>query len=263
MKYIDIHAHLNDLKYESNEIDEVINKAEESNVVAIINAGWDLQSSKTAKALSNTHKSLFFCCGIHPENVEGYNEKSISEVEKLADDKKCVAIGEIGLDYHYEGFDKDRQKKIFIEQLELAHSLNLPVVIHSRDCPSDMTELIKQNKNLLKDGVLLHCFSESAEIAREMMKFDVFFSFGGAVTFKNAKNIYTLKDVIPVEKILSETDCPYMTPHPHRGERNEPKYIPLIVTKLAEIYSVEEEKLAGTIIKNAFCMFPKLMESDL
>ena len=249
--FIDVHAHLNDKKFEN--IDEIITNAEQAGVEKIITAGYDITSSIEGLEIANKHTGVFATVGIHPENTDDVEENYLDKLKELCKDKKVVAIGEIGLDYHFRSDNKDLQKKILIEQIALANELNLPVVLHCRDAIGDMMTLLQEHR--LKRESLLHCYSGSIESAREFMKLGFSFSFGGVVTFKNASNVINVISNLPLEKIMIETDCPYMAPVPFRGKMNEPKFIPYIAEKIAEIKSLSVEEIAEKTTKNAEKMF--------
>lgn len=249
--FIDVHAHLNDKKFEN--IDDIITNAEQAGVEKIITAGYDITSSIEGLEIANKHTGVFATVGIHPENTDDVEENYLDKLKELCKDKKVVAIGEIGLDYHFRSDNKDLQKKILIEQIALANELNLPVVLHCRDAIGDMMTLLQEHR--LKRESLLHCYSGSIESAREFMKLGFSFSFGGVVTFKNASNVINVISNLPLEKIMIETDCPYMAPVPFRGKMNEPKFIPYIAEKIAEIKSLSIEEIAEKTTKNAEKMF--------
>lgn len=246
--FIDVHAHLDAFE----DVEKVIDDAKINGVEKIITAGYNLASSKKCVELAKKYPGVYAVIGLHPENIEDENADYLSELKVLAKNKKVVGIGEIGLDYHY-GKDKERQKKIFVEQIELANLLNLPIVIHSRDAMGDTMEILKSHK--VKNGGLMHCYSGSVESARELKKLGFSFSFGGVCTFKNAKNVCAVIEDLSMDSIMLETDCPYLAPVPHRGERNEPKYIPLIAEKIAELKNIELDEVAKITTNNAKNIF--------
>ena len=249
--FIDVHAHLNDKKFEN--IDDIITSAEQAGVEKIITAGYDITSSIDGLEIANKHTGVFATVGIHPENADDVEENYLDKLKELCKNKKVVAIGEIGLDYHFRSDNKDLQKKILIEQIALANELNLPVVLHCRDAIGDMMTLLQEHR--LKRESLLHCYSGSIESAREFMKLGFSFSFGGVVTFKNASNAVNVVINLPIEKIMLETDCPYLAPEPYRGKMNEPKFIPFIAQKVADIKNLSVEEIAEKTTKNAEKMF--------
>ncbi len=246
--FIDVHAHLDAFE----DVEKVINDAKINGVEKIVTAGYNLASSKICVELAKKYPDVYAVIGLHPENIEDENADYLSELKVLAKNEKVVGIGEIGLDYHY-GKDKERQKKIFVEQIEIANLLNLPIVIHSRDAMGDTMEILKKHK--VKNGGLMHCYSGSIESARELKKLGFSFSFGGVCTFKNAKNVCAVIEDLSMDSIMLETDCPYLAPVPHRGERNEPKYIPLIAERITELKNMQIEEVARITTNNAKNIF--------
>lgn len=259
--YIDVHCHLTGDEYESvGGVEETIARAEESGVKRMICSGFDLPSAYAAAALAERFESVYFCVGFHPSELKKYREGDLDELERLATHKKCVAIGEIGLDYHFDDNPpKELQKELFVRQLVLADKAGLPVVVHSRDGAFDTLTILQENAGLLKKSGLLHCYSYSAETAAELLNLGLYFSFGGTATFKNAKKVHGSVQRIPVSRILSETDCPYLTPEPYRGTfPNQPKYIPHIVKRLATLKETDEETMRRQIYENAKTLFFKM-----
>ena len=259
--YIDVHCHLTGDEWEEDGgIDGVLARANSAGVEQVICSGFDMPSSKTALALAEKYDGVYFCAGFHPSELHKYKEGDLEELEKLCRHEKCVAVGEIGLDYHFDDNpEKPVQKELFIKQLQLADKLGLPVVIHSRDSALDTRELLESHASLLKQGGLMHCYSYSAEMVERFLKLGLYFSFGGPCTFKNAKKVYDSVCAVPAQRILSETDCPYLTPVPFRGTfPNEPKNIPYIVARLAELKTLDETALKTQIQTNAHALFRKL-----
>ena len=251
MELIDAHGHLNDEKFD--DVSAVVDRAKERGVIAHVCASCNLSSSKKAVELAKQFDIVYAAVGFHPENVNEFDKNLISEIEKLAKNDKVVAIGEIGLDYYYERETKEEQKEIFANQIDLANKLNLPVVIHSREAMGDTLEILK--KHSPKKESLMHCYGGSIESARELMKLGFSFSFGGLLTFKNATNVIEVVKQIPIERILLETDCPYMTPVPYRGQRNEPSYIVYTADMLAKIKGLTLEEVAKVTTQNARRLF--------
>lgn len=249
--FIDVHAHLNDEKFEN--VESIVENALSEKVNKIITAGFDISSSRKNLEIASRFPNVFATIGIHPEMVDELEKDYLEVLKDMSKNKKVVAIGEIGLDYHFKDDNKELQKEIFVKQIELANFLDLPVVVHSRDAMGDTLELLK--KHPPKKESLLHCYSGSIESAKEFIKLGFSFSFGGVVTFNNAKNVVKVVEELPIEKIMLETDCPYMAPVPFRGKRNEPMYIPYIARKITEIKNIEVEKIAETTTKNAEKMF--------
>ena len=259
--YIDVHCHLTGGEYEEiGGIEGVLARAKENGVGLVICSGFDLTSSVIAKELSEKYDEVYFCAGFHPSELEKYNEGDLEEIKKLCRHEKCVAVGEIGLDYHFEDNPpSERQRELFIRQLVLADELGLPVVLHSRDAAQETLELLQVHKGLLKKGGLMHCYSYSPEMTRDFLELGLSFSFGGPSTFKNAKKVQESVQRIPATRILSETDCPYLTPVPYRGVfPNEPKNVKHIVQNMAVLRNENEEELKKQILQNAKELFFKL-----
>ena len=261
VKLIDVHCHLTGEEYLTvGGMEEVLRRAKEAGVERMICSGFDLTSSRIARDLSERFEEIYFCAGFHPSELGKYREGDLEEISALCAHEKCVAVGEIGLDYHFEDNPaREVQKELFIRQLNLANELGLPVVLHSRDSAEDTLQLLKAHKHLLKKGGLMHCYSYSAELMQEFIKLGLYFSFGGPSTFKNARKVQECVERIPAHLLLSETDCPYLTPVPYRGVfPNEPKNIKPIVENMAKLRNEEEEELAKRIFDNAKTLFFKL-----
>jgi len=251
MKLIDAHGHLNDEKFD--DVKDVVARAEEQGLEAMICSSCNLFSSQKAVELSKQYEIVFANVGFHPENVDEITPNSLSEIEKLAKQEKVVAIGEIGLDYYWRQDNKEKQKEVFIKQIELANKLDLPIVVHTREAMGDTLEILRQHK--VKMPSLMHCFGGSLESAQELLKLGFSFSFGGLVTFKNAKKVVEVVKGLPMENILLETDCPYMTPVPFRGERNEPKNVVYVADEIARIKGLTIEGVAKMTTENAKRIF--------
>jgi len=247
---IDAHAHLDDEAFDSDR-DEVIQKIKETGML-IINAGSDMKTSKFSVELSQKHGFIHACVGIHPHEAAKVREDYLQTLKHMGEDKKVVAIGEIGLDYYYDFCDKQTQKKVFFEQLLLAKEVDLPVVVHDREAHRDTLEILQRSG--IKKG-LMHCYSGSLEMAREFMEMGFYFSFGGAITFKNAKKPKEAASKLPLDRIMLETDCPYMTPEPYRGKRNDPTKVGIIAEALAKLRGVSTEEVEEATASNARELF--------
>ncbi len=255
--FIDVHCHLDRQTY--GNLDELIEKCGQNDVRRIITVGFDLPSSCLAYEIAEKYESVYFTAGFHPTELKNYRDGDLKEIAALCGAKKCVALGEIGLDYHYADTDKKLQTRVFLQQLELAYGLKMPVQIHSRDCAEDMYTLLSGNANLLKHGALLHCYSHSAEMAERFSKLGVYFSFGGASTWKGSKRAVKAISALPEEKLLTETDSPYMPPASAYGTfPNTPLAIPEICRSMADIKGVTVEDMQNTVITNARALFNKL-----
>lgn len=254
--YIDTHAHLHDPKFP--DIEEVVYEYQKFGVDKALNMGCCLETSVGGKTLSEKFESIYFGAGYHPSDANDWDNQNAIEIEKLLSHEKCVAVGEIGLDYHYGNENKDKQKACFIEQLELAKSYKLPVSIHSRDATLNTITLLKENKDKLVYGGVLHCFSGSVETVKEYLKLGLYIGFGGTLTFKNARSVLEVAEYLPLDRCLTETDCPYLSPEPYRGQRNSPKNIPIIVDKLATVKGIDVECVKETVYQNALNLFNKI-----
>ena len=202
--------------------------------------------------------ALYFAAGFHPSNLQGYQKGDEERLASLLQSPKGVAVGEIGLDYHYEDTDEAAQKRAFCAQLELAEALSLPVIIHSRDAAADTLRILKDNRAKLRAGGVMHCFSGSPETAKEYLKLGLYISFAGPVTFKNARRLDEVAKIVPPERILAETDSPYLAPEPFRGTLNTPKNVVQVYEKLAQLRGEELFALAARIHENAKTLFYKI-----
>lgn len=259
--YIDVHCHLTGGEYdELGGVAGVMKNAGENGVGIVICSGFDLTSSKISAELSEKYPDLYFCAGFHPGELAKYKDGDLDEIRALCAHEKCVAVGEIGLDYHFDDNPpKEVQRDLFIRQLVLADEVGLPVVLHSRDAAQETLLLLQEYKRLLKKGGLLHCYSYSAEMMSEFEKLGLYFSFGGTSTFKNAKKTQECAQRVPGSRILSETDCPYLTPVPYRGVfPNQPKNVKYVVENLAALRKENEKELKDCILHNAKTLFFKL-----
>lgn len=244
----DTHSHYDDEKF-TPFIDELFQRLPKCGVGGIITCGYDLSSSIRAIELAEKYDFVYAAVGMHPENID--NPYELSEIEQLLSHKKCVAIGEIGLDYYWRQDNKGLQKEIFIKQLELSLKYNMPVIIHDREAHGDTLDIIKKYK---PKGVL-HSFSGSIEMAKELLKLGMYIGIGGVITFKNAKKLPEVVAMLPDDKILLETDAPYLAPVPFRGKINNSAMIYLVAEKIAELKNTEPQKILNLTFKNALNLF--------
>lgn len=257
MRFIDVHCHLDGEVYGNTDL--LFDRFAAEGIQRVITVGFDLPSSYACRALAEKYESCYFTAGFHPTELKKYREGALEEIAALARHKKCVAIGEIGLDYHYPDTNKPLQREIFVRQLEMAAELGLPVQIHSRDCAEDMLELLKQNRDKLRCGALMHCFSHSAEIAAELEKLGLWFSFGGTCTYSGSKRARKAIAAISAERLLTETDSPYLAPKSRQGDfPNTPLSIPEIAQTMAAVRGVPAAELTERVWQNAHTLFPKL-----
>lgn len=249
--YFDSHAHYNDEDFESDR-DELLVTIHEKNTDYIVNAGADIESSIKGIELSKTYSFIYASVGVHPHDVQELTEADLEKLKELAAEEKVVAIGEIGLDYYYNHSEPEKQIYWFEKQLELAKTLDLPVIIHSREASQATFDIIC--KSGVKEGVI-HCFSGSKELAKEYIKRGFYIGVGGSLTFKNARKTVEVVETIPLEFIVIETDAPYLTPVPHRGKRNNSSYLEHVVDKIAEIKQISHEEVARITQENAKKLF--------
>ena len=257
MKLYDTHAHLNDEAFKEDTQETVV-RAEEAGVCLINIVGCDPESSAEAVAMANTFEIIRAVVGIHPSDSDRYDDAFEAQLKKWTEDEKVVAIGEIGLDYHYEDdVPHDIQRDVFRRQLRLAGKLDLPVVIHCRDAMGDTLAILKEECEKTPLRGVFHCFSGSYEQAVDCLKLGFYLGFDGPITFKNAKKPVRVAAQIPLDRILIETDCPYMAPEPVRGRRNEPANVYHIAAKLAEIRGISKEEAAEITYRNGCRLFLK------
>lgn len=246
--FIDTHCHISKDDYE--DVEKVIKKAKENNVGTLLLCGCDKKGIKEAIEIAKSHDNIYLEIGYHPSETSTTTDEDLEELKKLAQNPKVVAIGEIGLDYHWEKENKEEQKKLFRKQIKIAKELNLPIVIHTRDAFQDTYDILKE-ENHYGD---IHCFSGNKENAKMYISLGYYLGIGGVLTFKNTNLTETLKD-IPLERILLETDCPYLTPEPYRKEKNEPMYIPVIAKKISEVLDKDINEVEKTICNNTITLF--------
>lgn len=253
MKLIDTHSHYNDEKFD-NDRDEVIQNIANSGITTIINAGYSLESSKRAIEIANNYDFMYATVGVSPNDIENLENNYIEQIKEMAKEQKVIAIGEIGLDYYWNKENKETQKEIFIKQVELANQLGLPIVIHTRDAVMDTIDILKNKVNCNKKGVF-HCCPLNTELIKEGLKLGFYISFAGPITFKNSKNAEEIVKMVPIDRILIETDSPYLSPEPVRGTRNDSRNIKYIAQKIAQIKNMQIENIAEQIQKNAKTIF--------
>lgn len=258
---IDTHAHYDDPKYDSDR-DVRLLEAKKEGVDLIVNASQDLTTSKKAIEIAEQYPFVYCCIGVHPHNADQCNSFVINELEMMAKHPKVIGIGETGLDYYYEYSQKEAQKLSFIEHIRLAKLLKLPTIIHDRDAHEDTYKILNEEK-IWEAGGVVHCFSGSVELAKKAVDMGLYISIGGAVTFKNAKNIIDIVKYIPEDRLLLETDCPYMTPEPHRGHRNESIYVKLVAKRISELKNREIEEIYNLTTNNFYQLFTKMIKQNI
>lgn len=247
MALIDTHAHLTDEAFDDDRL-FIIRDLSNFNVKAVINPGCNVKDSKLAVKLAKEFDNFYAQVGIHPEEVSWMGESDLEIIEKLAQNPKVVAIGEIGLDYYWRDDNKDEQKEVFIKQLEMARRLDLPVVVHTRDVGEDAYEILKDFTDL---KVQIHCFSEGLDLLDKYMDLGFYISIGGVVTFSNGENEKLAASHVDINRLMLETDSPYLTPEPYRGLRNDPRKIIEVSREIAKLRGMKLKKLQKRTSKNA------------
>ena len=251
--FFDTHAHLDDEQF-SADADEVICGLNAAGIGMYANIGSDVESSKKSLEFAEKYPFVYAAVGIHPEFAAQTTEKDIEEIARLAAHPKAVAIGEIGLDYHYDNVDKNLQKKVFQKQIELAKKYNKTIVIHSRDAAQDTLDILKKS-SITNNKVVMHCYSYSKEMAYEFIKMNIKLGIGGVLTFKNAHKLKDIVEELSLNNFLLETDSPYLTPEPHRGEKNEPCNVIYVAKKIAELKNLPLDEVLEVTTSNAICQF--------
>jgi len=242
---IDTHTHLDDARYDSDR-EAMIARARDAGVEAFVTIGCDLATSRAAIGLADRYPFVYASIGVHPHEVKHIGDMWYDEFRRLAMHKKVVAYGEIGLDYHYNHSSPKDQRNRFREQVALARELKLPVIIHTREAQEDTIAILKEEKASDVGGVF-HCFSGDAWLAKDALDLGFYLSFSGVLTFQNAAVLRDIAKTVPLDRLLIETDCPYLTPVPHRGQRNEPAYVSLVAGQLAQIFSSDPTLSTDTI----------------
>ena len=250
---IDSHAHLDDRRFDKDR-DKLIKSFKKSGIDLIINPGADISSSIKAVSLSEEYENIYAAVGVHPHSAKEMDESSINILKSFTDRDKVIAIGEIGLDFYYDNSPRDIQRQRFREQLNLAKEVDLPVIIHTRDAAQETFEILKEAQDGKLEGVL-HCYSGSVEMALEYIKLGFYISLAGPVTFKNARVSKEVAKAVPLEKLLIETDAPYLTPEPHRGKRNEPLFVRYVAGTIAELRGISFDEVAKQTSENAKKLF--------
>ena len=251
--FFDTHAHLDNKRFAADR-DEHIASLPESGISLVLNAACDMPSCYTTLELTRKWDFIYGAVGVHPHSAEEMTDADLDELARLTREAKIRAIGEIGLDYHYDFSPRGVQRARFRDQLELARRLKLPVIVHDREAHEDCLNILRDFSDLT---VVYHCYSGSLEYAKEVCALGFYLSFGGSATFDNAKTAPEVIRWMPIERLMLETDCPYLTPPPHRGKRNTPAYVPIIAQKFAEYLAMPVEELARITTENGKRFFGK------
>lgn len=242
----DTHSHYDDEKFNPDR-EMLLSNLQSQGVSNVVSCGCDIETTQFNFDLAQAYDFMYFAAGFHPECLEGASLEDLEIIKKFAQNKKCVAIGEIGLNYHWMSSTKKVQKEFFTSQIELAAALDLPVIVHDREAHGDTLDILKTTK---PKGVV-HCFSGSKEMAREIIKLGMYIGLNGVVTFNNARKSLEVVRDIPLDRLVLETDCPYLAPVPHRGKRNDSSLIPFIAEKIATLLEMDVQELLNITNENA------------
>lgn len=249
----DTHVHLNDEQF-NEDLQEVIERAKEAGISYMVVVGFNRPTIERAISLVKEYDFLYASIGWHPVDAIDMTDEDLAWIEEMAANPKVVALGEMGLDYHWDKSPHDVQKEVFRRQIGLAKKLKLPIIIHNRDATEDVVQILRE-ENAEEVGGIMHCFSGSAETAKECIEMNFHISLGGPVTFKNAKKPKRVAMEVPLDRLLIETDCPYLAPYPYRGKRNEPAYVKLVAEQVAELKEISFEEVAQKTTENAKKLF--------
>jgi len=249
----DTHAHYDDDRFDEDR-DSLLKGLHQNGISYILNASASLESLDASIDLSEKYDFVYAALGIHPTDIDKMDEGVLDKIRRLSKNSKVVAIGEIGLDYYYDDSPRELQRYWFEKQIELAKELCLPIIIHDRDAHEDTINIIKKT-NVKQIGGIFHCFSGSAEMAMDMLKYNLYIAIGGTVTFKKSRKAIEVVKAVPLDKLLVETDCPYLAPEPYRGKRNNSGYLVHTIQKIAEIKGISEAEVAEATLENAKKVF--------
>ncbi|KMK74474.1 TatD family hydrolase [Alkalihalobacillus pseudalcaliphilus] len=249
----DTHVHLNADQFDED-LEEVLARAKQAGVSEMVVVGFDEKTIRRALELVERYDYLYAAVGWHPVDAIDMTEQHLQWLEELASHPKIVALGEMGLDYHWDKSPKDVQKEVFRQQIALAKKVQLPIVIHNRDADQDVVDILRE-EGASEVGGIMHCFGGSVEIAKQCLDMNFHISLGGPVTFKNARKPKMVAKEVPLDKLLIETDCPYLAPHPNRGKRNEPAYVELVAKEIAALRELTYEEVASQTRVNAKKLF--------
>lgn len=246
----DTHSHYDDDQFDNDRF-SLLSSLKEKGVDKVVSCGCDIKSSRVNQMLAQKFDNYYFAAGFHPENLEGFDISNLEKIKEIAQDEKCLAIGEIGLDYHWMSSTKEKQIEFFKQQILLAKELDMPVIVHDREAHGDTLDILKE----LKPKGVLHCFSGSKEMAKEIIKIGMYIGLNGVVTFKNARKSLEVVKEIPLDRLVLETDCPYLAPEPHRGKRNDSSYIPFIAERIGEVLQMDAQEILNITNQNAHRLY--------
>ena len=252
MKLFDTHVHLEDSRFDEDR-DEIIAALKEKNIDKIVTVGTDVTTSKECIEIAGKHANVYAAIGLHPHDAKDFKDEDILTFERLAKDKNVVAIGEIGLDYHYDFSPRDIQMDAFVSQMELAKRINMPAIYHIREAFGDFLPMVQRGETA--NNAVMHCYGGSVESAKICLDAGMLISFTGVITFKNANKIRSVVEYVPLDRLMIETDCPYMAPVPYRGKRNQPAYVIEVARAVADIKGISIEEIVQITYNNAVRFF--------
>lgn len=249
----DTHVHMNARQFLEDR-DEVIKRAFDTGVTHMVVVGFDRETIPLAIEIAELYDTIYAAVGWHPVDAIDMTDEDLTWIEELSQHPKVVAIGEMGLDYHWDKSPKDVQKEVFRKQIQLAKKVKMPIIIHNREATEDIITIL-QEENAKEIGGIMHCYNDSAEYVQTCLDMNFYISLGGPVTFKNAPMPKEVAAMVPIDRLLIETDAPFLAPHPNRGKRNEPAYVKLVAEKIAEIRQISLEELSEKTTENACSIF--------
>jgi TatD DNase family protein len=254
--FIETHCHLDYLKAEP--LEEILRKISDAGISKVVTIGVDPENLDRVKLLSETYAQVYFTQGIHPHDAKDAGEAEFQKISDRCKLAKMVAVGEIGLDYHYNNSPREIQRSCFERQLQIASDKGMPVVIHTREAEEDTIDILKNFSGIMKKKGVIHSFTSSKKLAEFVLNEGFYIGFNGIITFKKAENVQEVVRFTPAERVLFETDSPFLTPVPHRGKENAPYYLPFIAEKIAELKNTDLDSLNQQVMNNSFDCFPKL-----
>lgn len=251
---IDTHCHLNDSRLVP-EFEQIVNAFPDKSIEAVVNVGYDMPSSEIALKQAHKDKRVFAAVGVHPHDAKSVTKHDYIRLKEMCGDKRVVAFGEVGLDYYYDHSPRETQREVFKKMLDIVQEVNLPVIIHVRDAFMDCIDILTENRRKITRGGIIHCYSGSYESAEIFIKLGFHIAFGGAITYKNNTSSAGIIQKLPLDRILAETDCPYLSPVPYRGKTNEPAYVLEVIKRIAEVRGMTVEDIDRITTENAVKLF--------
>lgn len=257
---IDTHAHLNDPKF-ADDLDDVLARAKKAGVERIVVCGYDLPSSRTAVEMAERYESVYASVGVHPHDASHFDDHTLTELKEFSRCSKVIAIGETGLDFHYNFSPREAQNEAFKAHVALAGELGLPIIVHSRESNFEALQVLRETTANIW-GCVFHCFSGDEHFAREVLGMGFYIGIGGPITYKASEKLRKVVEMCPCDRLLLETDCPYLAPVPHRGKRNEPAYVRYVLEEVARVKGITFEELEEITTANARELFTRMNKGD-